>query len=66
MDLRELGWDGVDWIDMAQERGKWRELGTFAFHKIRGRSRVAAQLAPPQEGFSSVSKCIERGYGMEM
>jgi hypothetical protein len=21
MDLREIGWDGVDWIDMAQEHG---------------------------------------------
>jgi hypothetical protein len=20
MDLKELGWDGVDWIDMAQDR----------------------------------------------
>jgi hypothetical protein len=20
MDLREIGWDGVDWIDMAQDR----------------------------------------------
>jgi hypothetical protein len=20
MDLREIGWDGVDWIDLAQDR----------------------------------------------
>jgi hypothetical protein len=26
MDLREIGWDGVDWIDMAQDRDKWRAL----------------------------------------
>jgi hypothetical protein len=26
MDLREPGWDGVGWIDMAQERGQWRAL----------------------------------------
>jgi hypothetical protein len=26
MDLREIGWDGVDWIDMAQDRNKWRAL----------------------------------------
>jgi hypothetical protein len=26
MDLREIGWDGVDWIDMAQEREKWTAL----------------------------------------
>jgi hypothetical protein len=26
MDLREIGWDVVDWIDMAQERDQWRAL----------------------------------------
>jgi hypothetical protein len=26
MDLREIGWDGVDWMDMAQDRDKWRAL----------------------------------------
>jgi hypothetical protein len=26
MDLREIGWDGTDWIDMAQDREQWRAL----------------------------------------
>jgi hypothetical protein len=26
MDVREIGWDGVDWIDMAQDRDQWRAL----------------------------------------
>jgi hypothetical protein len=26
MDLREIGWDGMDWIDLAQDRDKWRVL----------------------------------------
>jgi hypothetical protein len=26
MDLREIGWDGVDWIDLAQDRDQWRSL----------------------------------------
>jgi hypothetical protein len=26
MDLRERGWDGVDWIDVAQDRDYWRAL----------------------------------------
>jgi hypothetical protein len=26
MDLRETGWDGVDWIDRAQDRDQWRVL----------------------------------------
>jgi hypothetical protein len=24
MDLREIGWDGRDWIDLAQDRDRWR------------------------------------------
>jgi hypothetical protein len=24
--LREIGWDGVDWIDMAKDRDQWRAL----------------------------------------
>jgi hypothetical protein len=26
MDLGETGWDGVDWIDRAQDRDQWRVL----------------------------------------
>jgi hypothetical protein len=26
MDLREIGGDVVDWIDMAQDRDQWRAL----------------------------------------
>jgi hypothetical protein len=26
MDLREIGWDGMDWIDLAQYRDRWRGL----------------------------------------
>jgi hypothetical protein len=26
MDLREIGWDGMDWIDLAQNREQWRVL----------------------------------------
>jgi hypothetical protein len=26
MDVREIGWDVVDWIDMAQDRDQWRAL----------------------------------------
>jgi hypothetical protein len=26
MDLREIGWDGMDWIDLTQDRAKWRAL----------------------------------------
>jgi hypothetical protein len=26
MDLREMGWNGVDWIDVVQDRDHWRAL----------------------------------------
>jgi hypothetical protein len=42
MDLREIGWDGMDWIDMAQDRDQWRALVNtvlnLGFHKILGSS----------------------------
>jgi hypothetical protein len=28
MDLKEIRWDGVDWIYMAQDRNQWRALVT--------------------------------------
>jgi hypothetical protein len=27
-DLQEMGWDGVEWIDMAQDRDRWRAVVT--------------------------------------
>jgi hypothetical protein len=26
MDLREVGWYGMDWIDLAQDTDQWRAL----------------------------------------
>jgi hypothetical protein len=26
MDLGEIGWDGRDWIELAQDRNQWRVL----------------------------------------
>jgi hypothetical protein len=26
IDLTETGWDGTDWIDLAQDRDRWRAL----------------------------------------
>jgi hypothetical protein len=26
VDLREIGWDGRDWIELAQDRDQWRAL----------------------------------------
>jgi hypothetical protein len=38
MDLGEIGWDGMDWIDLAHDRDQWRALVNtvmnFGFHKM--------------------------------
>jgi hypothetical protein len=26
MDLQEVGWGGMDWIDMAQDMDRWRAV----------------------------------------
>jgi hypothetical protein len=26
MDLREIGWEGVEWIQLAQDRDRWRAV----------------------------------------
>jgi hypothetical protein len=26
IDRTEIGWDGMDWIDLAQDRNQWRAL----------------------------------------
>jgi hypothetical protein len=32
MDLREIGRDGIDWIELAQDRDKWRALVNTAMN----------------------------------
>jgi hypothetical protein len=34
IDLREIGWDGMVWIDLAQDRNQWRFL-VSAVMKLR-------------------------------
>jgi hypothetical protein len=32
MSVREIGWGGMDWIDLAQDRGQWRALVNTIMH----------------------------------
>jgi hypothetical protein len=35
MDLREIGWGSVDWIQLAQDRDRWRALvNTVMKHRV--------------------------------
>jgi hypothetical protein len=32
MDLLEIGWGGVDWIGLAQDKDKWRALANVVMN----------------------------------
>jgi hypothetical protein len=60
MDLREIGWYGRDWIELAQDRDQWRALVNTVMNLqvpyncwnfLNG-----CTIAASQEGLSSVSK----------
>jgi hypothetical protein len=34
MDLKEIGWDGVDWINLAQVRNQRRDLVNTAMNLL--------------------------------
>jgi hypothetical protein len=42
LDLRKIGWDGIDWIDQAQDRDQWRTFVNTVMnprvHKMLGSS----------------------------
>jgi hypothetical protein len=66
MDLKEIGRDGVDWMDMTQARDQWRALVNMVLNlwvpQDDGKFLRAAQLAAPQEGLSSISNLHRSQY----
>jgi hypothetical protein len=66
MDLVEIGWDGMNWIGLGQNREKWRALlnavVTVGFYKMLENYRVASQLMGSRVVLSSIElvhKCEE-------
>jgi hypothetical protein len=50
-----LGWVGIDWIDLAQDRDWWEAFVNTVmngFHKMLRSSRVAAKQMSSQERLS--------------
>ena len=55
MHLEAVEWEVMDWIDLAQDRDRWRDLlkavmGTFGFHKMQGIYGLAEKRLASQEG----------------
>jgi len=58
MDLQEVGYEGMAWIDLAQDTDKWRTLAyavwTSRFHKMRWICWLGEDLLASQEEFCSM------------
>jgi hypothetical protein len=55
MDLADIGWGGMDWIDMAQDTDYWRALLNKVMNHLVGKKywEVLEQLhnwRPPKNG----------------
>jgi hypothetical protein len=51
MDLREIGWGGMDWIDLAQDMDQWRDL-----------VNTVMNLRVPQNVGKFLSGCASGGF----
>jgi hypothetical protein len=63
MDLIEIGWDGVDWIDVAQDWDQWRALVNTVLN-LRvpcnaGNFLRGCTIGGSSEGLRSVSKYMD-------
>jgi hypothetical protein len=51
IDLREIGWDSMGWIDVAQDRDQWRAL-----------ENTVMNLRVPQNAEKVLSSCTIGGF----
>jgi hypothetical protein len=58
MDLEEVEFGDMDYIELAEDRDRWRALLNAVmnlwFHKMLGISRLAENQLASQEGFCSM------------
>jgi hypothetical protein len=58
MDLQEVGWEGMEWIDLAQHRDRWRvPVTTVMNHGVpqnAGNFMTAKDLLASYEGICSL------------
>jgi hypothetical protein len=46
IDLREIGWDGTDWIDLALDRDQWRDLVNTDLVNTAGKTKALEENLP--------------------
>jgi hypothetical protein len=51
MDFRDIGWGGMDWTDLAQDKDQWRAL-----------VNTVMNLRVPQKVAKFVSSCATGGF----
>jgi hypothetical protein len=51
IDLKEIGWDDMDWINLAQDRNQWRAL-----------VNTVMDLRVPQNAGKFLSSCTTGGF----
>jgi hypothetical protein len=66
MNLREIGWEGMDWIDLAQDRDQWRALMNNMVMNLRILQRAGnflnsctTSVFSKRTRISEVSYCVE-------